>query len=146
MKRQMFTRVVPAWGLGMLLAGVAAAQDAEKDAKGDLAKLQGGWVGESGGKKVELKFDKDAFTLSRDDKSFKGTFKIDPSKKPREMDLAFVEGGRFAGKTGLGIYELDGDTLKWCFNRPGREGRPETFPDQEGEDGGRLYVIYKRAK
>ncbi len=53
-----------------------------------------------------------------------GTFKIDPTAKPKTMDSTATNGDN-AGKTMLGIYELDGDTLKICWAPPGKDrGRP----------------------
>jgi uncharacterized protein (TIGR03067 family) len=46
-------------------------------------------------------------------------FKLDPSQKPRAIDMTYQE-GPFKGKTNRAIYELDGDTLKEC-----RHGEPE---------------------
>jgi uncharacterized protein (TIGR03067 family) len=129
-------------GLGLLVAGSVATGG---DAKSELAKLQGNWIVEKDGKKIELKFDKSNFTISFEGKPFKGKFKIDPSKKPKQMDLTITEGEKFKDQTALAIYELDGKSLKWCANEPGKEGRPAEFPDKEG-DGKYLYVVFKRAK
>jgi uncharacterized protein (TIGR03067 family) len=64
------------------------------------------------------------------------------------MDLTITEGenANYLNKTALAIYDVDGDTLKWCANEPGREGRPTAFPAKEGEDKTHLYIIFKRAK
>ena len=39
---------------------------------------------------------------------FKGTIKLDASKKPRQMDMKVAEGPMFVGETSLAIYEIDG--------------------------------------
>jgi hypothetical protein len=44
------------------------------------------------------------------------------------------------------MYELDGDTLKWCANSPGQTDRPTEFPAMQGETAGSLYLVYKRSK
>jgi uncharacterized protein (TIGR03067 family) len=61
---------------------------------------------------------------------FKARFRIDPTKKPRAIDYTMTEGPT-KGKTQLGIYELDGDTVKFCFAAPGKE-RPTDFTAEEG--------------
>src|SRR5262245_16475144 len=114
----------------LALATLAPAGDAAKDA----AKIQGKWIAtfESEGKKVtiELTFARNTFTISFAGMPGKGTFKLDPSKSPSEIDLAVTEFEKkeYIGKTALGIYAFDGDDLKWCSNEPGREGRPKAFP------------------
>jgi uncharacterized protein (TIGR03067 family) len=144
-------RILVAWGCAVLLtAGLAMAGDA----KDDKAKLQGKWTYETEAKKLELQFDKDNFTVvitfTKDKKSesatFKGTFTIDAQKKPKHIDMKVVEGQGFAGQTSLGIYDIEGDTLKWCANGPGKDKRPAEFPPKEGEVDDILYVKLKRAK
>jgi uncharacterized protein (TIGR03067 family) len=142
-------RAILVCGLGLLLANAATGGDT----KGELAKLQGKWTADKAGKKIELKFDKDKFTISFEGKAFAGTFKIDPSKTPKHMDLTITEvdptvteGQKFVGKTALAIYAMDGDSLKWVASEPGKEDRPSAFPDKEGEVKGHLYLVFKRAK
>jgi hypothetical protein len=43
----------------------------------------------------------------------------------------------------LGIYELDGDTMKTCLAAPGKE-RPTEFSSKEGS--GRMSYVWKREK
>jgi uncharacterized protein (TIGR03067 family) len=136
-----------ACGLGILLVtGVAPGGEAKKD----LDKLQGKWAAELDGKKVELKFTKDQFVIAFSDGTkevmFKGTVKIDAGSKPKHIDLTIEEGEKFVGETARGIYELDGDTLKWCSNAPGKADRPTEFPATQGESAGLLYLVYKRSK
>ena len=57
--------------------------------------------------------------------TYKGTFSIDPSKKPKTIDVKFREGPE-KGNTSLGIYELDGDDLKLCLSVTTKE-RPTEF-------------------
>ena len=116
-----------ALGLGVLLAtGVATGGDA----KTDSAKLQGKWTGEFKDTTFELTFAKATFTLTIVGKeTYKGTFKIDPKKKPKELDLTFTEGNELKGKTSNGIYEVTGDTLKWCANEPGKMDRAKDFKE-----------------
>ena len=44
-----------------------------------------------------------------------------------------------------GIYEVDGDNLRWAAAEPGMEKRPTTFPAQEG-DFKELGFKFKRTK
>ena len=72
----------------------------------------------------------------------KAKITIDPSKKPKTIDYDVVDGPT-KGRTHLGIYELDGDTLKSCFGAPGAE-RPTGFASKPGEK--RTSTVWKRAK
>jgi uncharacterized protein (TIGR03067 family) len=76
-----------------------------------------------------------AFTIKRGDQLFlKGTFTLDPSQKPKTIDMKVTEGRREEdkGKVVRGIYELNQDTLKWCTADPGSEERPKEFATKEG--------------
>jgi uncharacterized protein (TIGR03067 family) len=70
------------------------------------------------------------------------TYKLDPSKKPAEIDLSPTEGD-FKDQIFPGIYELDGDTLKLCRNQPGQK-RPNEFVSNKGSD--EVLLILKRVK
>ena len=71
------------------------------------------------------------------------TFKVDPSKKPRAIDLTVAEGPE-KGKTYHGIYKLEGDTYTICRNvEPGKE-RPGEFVTRP--DSGLMLVVWKRDK
>ena len=71
-----------------------------------------------------------------------GTFQLDPSTKPKSLDLTATAGPN-KGKTLLAIYELDGDTLKVCYDLTGKN-RPKEFKTTEGSE---LYLVtYKREK
>ena len=41
------------------------------------------------------------------------SYKLTPTKKPAEVDLTALD-GKNKGVTSPGIYELKGDTLRWC--------------------------------
>ena len=72
------------------------------------------------------------------------TVKLDPTKKPKTIDVAFTE-GEHKGKTALGIYEIEGDTFRVCLARPGSgDGRPAEFFAKAGS--GRILVVYQREK
>ena len=71
-----------------------------------------------------------------------GTAKFDPTTKPKTIDITFTE-GEHKGKTCLGIYEIDGDTLRVCVARPGDE-RPADLSAKAGS--GHILVVYQREK
>jgi uncharacterized protein (TIGR03067 family) len=68
--------------------------------------------------------------------------KIDTSKKPKTMDIIGAEGPN-KGKTFLAIYELNGDTLRVCYNLGGKE-RPAEF--KTTKDSLVFLATYQRAK
>ena len=130
-----------ALAVGLLLA----AEDKKDDAKKDQEALQGTWrpvSAEQGGKdqgdeakEHTLTFEKDTFTVKRgDDVVLKGTFKLDPSKKPKTIDMTVTEARRDEDKDKdiHGIYELTKDGLKWCTSEPGNADRPKEFSTKEG--------------
>jgi uncharacterized protein (TIGR03067 family) len=71
-----------------------------------------------------------------------GTIKLDPTKKPKAIDIAFTEGEN-KGKTALGIYEIKSDAFRVCVARVGDE-RPAEFSARAGS--GRKLIVYKREK
>jgi uncharacterized protein (TIGR03067 family) len=72
----------------------------------------------------------------------KAKIALDPSKKPKTIDYQMTDGFT-KGKTQLGIYELEGDTFKACFSKPG-DARPADFTSKPGD--GRTSSIWKREK
>jgi len=136
-----------------LLLGADAAND---DVKKEKEKLQGTWkavtVEQRGESKEDtddhrLIFAGDEFTIKRGEQAvIKGKFKIDPSKSPKEIDMEITEDRKEEnkGKTALGIYSLDGDTLKWCASEPGAPDRPKEFSGPA--DTKQMLVTLKREK
>jgi uncharacterized protein (TIGR03067 family) len=131
----------------LILVWGAGAQD-----KKELEKLEGKWIVvsvERDGKADESLKDAvrvntaDRYTLTpKDGKAIAGTFKIDPATKPKSMDMMPGE-GRYKGMTLLGIYDLEGETLKICFAEPGKE-RPKEFTSKPGS--GVVLAVHHRAK
>jgi uncharacterized protein (TIGR03067 family) len=72
-----------------------------------------------------------------------GTSTLDPTKNPKTLDSTYTEGPD-KGKTFKGIYQLDGDTMKFC--RPGSpdDARPTEFKTTPGSSA--FVSVYKRAK
>ena len=120
--------------LTVTVAVLAAAGARGDDNKGST-KLEGSWVatswrrgdGEVGKDKVdtELTLTKDryAFPTGINRISKQGTIKLDAGKGTIDFT---PEDGPAKGKTLLGIYKVEGDTLTLCFAAAGRE-RPKEF-------------------
>jgi uncharacterized protein (TIGR03067 family) len=71
------------------------------------------------------------------------TIKVDSTKKPKNIDLKVTEGvGK--GKVALGIYELDGDTLKLCFPQDENVARPTEFASTDGSR--HVFLTMRRQK
>jgi uncharacterized protein (TIGR03067 family) len=135
--------VLAVFGTALLLSPVPAAD--KDDAKKDQEALQGTWrpvsseregkdQGDDAKEHVLFIFEKDTFTVKQGDQVLlKGTFKLDPSKKPKAIDMTVTEGRRDddKGKELHGIYELTKDGLKWCTAGPGGTDRPKEFSTRE---------------
>lgn len=108
----------------------------------DLASLQGTWIMtelEVNGQTVPEEKIKGTTLTIRDDKyivkvkksTHETTFKIDPTKTPRAIDMFFPDGPNLP-KLSKGVYELDGDTFKLCRHQMPGEDRPTqigSWPD-----------------
>ena len=136
---------------GFLLTAADKAPDA---AKKDTAQLQGEWSmvsGEIDAQPLPAEYLKGSRRVNKDDETtvtiagrvfMKARFTIDPTKKPKTIDYTVSE-GQTKGKTQLGIYEIDGDTVKFCYSAPGKD-RPTDFTTKEGS--GRVLSVWKREK
>jgi uncharacterized protein (TIGR03067 family) len=71
-----------------------------------------------------------------------GGLQADPSRNPNSLN-AMVTVGEHKGEVMLGIYSLDGDTLKFCLDIQG-ESRPKEF--KAGAGTKRLLAVCKRAR
>jgi uncharacterized protein (TIGR03067 family) len=121
------------------------------EAAGDKEKIQGTWkVVSQGGidiKVVKVVITADKLTMEFAGGKFPAVYKLDPSKKPKAFD---VEGNAVDPKTkerkfAPGIYALEGDELKMCWDA-NCKARPTEFTkvSKEGQDL-RLLVL-ERAK
>lgn len=137
----------------LLLVLAAGLVVVAADAKDELDKLQGTWArttAEVNGKPApegELKnttlvIQGDQYTLKTPDRDRKGTLKLDPTKSPKEIDLT-PSAGPNKGKTLHGIYELDGDTFRYCLAVDGKD-RPTEFSSKPGSGHG--LFVNKREK
>jgi uncharacterized protein (TIGR03067 family) len=135
-------------------AGLLLAADAKDDAVQKEFKLfEGTWKVASleidGAKQAEDVYKEwklvckgENFTFDDGNMASKGVFKIDPSKKPKTLDIIFKEGGN-QGMTMLGLYEIDGETFRACF-KPGSETRPTEFTAKQGS--GQILETLKKEK
>jgi uncharacterized protein (TIGR03067 family) len=126
----------------LLAGGVCVAQDG----KDDIKKLQGEWVVVSAsalpnqaanqpvGEKVTVKDNEWTSPPFSGDKRVKLTFKLDPSKTPKEIDFMLDM------DTYRGIYKIDGDTLTMCRSYKNK-ARPKQFKDTDA-----YLLVLKRAE
>ncbi len=132
----------------------ASWADDKPDAEIELKKFQGAWTfesSESGGQKIPVEQLKD-FVLTFDGAKHTvkngaqviqaGTQTLAPSKSPKTIDVTLTE-GPMKGAVMLGIYEIDGDTLRVCFDMGGKE-RPTEFKSPPGS--ATSVNVHKRAK
>jgi len=134
--------------------GSGILADDKTDVEKELKKFQGTWTFESsetGGKELpngELKgliltFEGDKHTVKKGDEVIQvGVQKLDPSKSPKTIDVTMTEGPN-KGAVMLGIYEIDGDTLKVCFDPHGKK-RPTEFKSAPGSEN--FVNVHKRVK
>jgi uncharacterized protein (TIGR03067 family) len=127
--------------------------------KSDLEKLQGTWLTVSlinNGKTLvdeksapadrpatKLVYQGTKWLIQVGDKTVaEGTFAIDSTKKPKEIDI--MDGSRTKNdKTKLGIFELNGDTYRFCL-APEGQPRPTEFTSTAGS--GHSLGVSKREK
>ncbi len=153
-------RTVVIWAAVSLIAGIgpraAAGDDKDEAVKTDRKSLAGTWgtlsfvndgkkLGDEEAKGHTVTYDADGKYQALNDGKvvFSGTFKVDPAKKPKTIDVTESPKGDDKAKIFLGIYEIDGDTLKVCFAPPGKE-RPTEFSSKTGS--GHLLSARKRQK
>jgi uncharacterized protein (TIGR03067 family) len=144
----------PSLALVLALAFSFVALGAEtKDANTkDIDAMQGTWLpseAELAGEKypdeirkmikLVIKDDKYTVTVGKE-RPDKGTVKLDPSAKPKTMDITSTDGPN-KGKTFLTIYEIDGDTMRVCYDLSGKS-RPTEFKTKPNTQ---LYLVtYQR--
>ena len=146
----MKAKTIPCICLAMILLTAASwSQNAADERK----LLQGTWLptaaevsenpfGEATLKIMKLVVEGDKYNVTVGISVDIGTIRIDPAAKPKTMDIIGTEGPN-KGKTFLAIYELNGDTLRICYDLTGKV-RPTEFKTRKGE--ALFLATYKRAK
>jgi uncharacterized protein (TIGR03067 family) len=143
------------YALLVLAAGLSsAAGDGKKEPLDmDYAKLEGTWrvvslevegmkIPEETIKESRLIIKGKEFTMKEKIATYRGNFIIDPSKKPKTIDMKFTEGPE-KGNTSLGIYELEGDDLKLCLTITAKD-RPSQLAAKPKSGHG--FEVLKREK
>jgi uncharacterized protein (TIGR03067 family) len=139
----MYTRIALAFVSAALLTPVGVAEE-----KSDSEKILGKWEVVSiqrGGralpdealKSLSFTFEKGKMIMQRGDQQREFGMKLDPAKKPKAIDVDMM------GKTGEGIYSLEGDSLKICHGEEG-DPRPAEMASKEGTNV--TLITLKRAK
>lgn len=142
----------------LLMAVCSTAVDDKADRiKRDYERLSGTWrliraledgkeVPEDVARNTRLVTKGDQFTILGDTglgTSPSGTFRIDPTKRPKTVD-SLQGNGPHKGETILGIYEIiDDDNKRACWAPPGKP-RPTDFTSEPGS--GHLLQYWRREK
>jgi len=140
-----------ALALMTLSVGLLAGGDDPKpeDVKKDLDTFQGTWTIvtlERDGVNLLQQFGTFEMVVKGDEytaPNIAATFKLDPSKSPKAIDISYKEGPA-AGQTIKAIYKLEGDNLTMCRARAQGDERPVEFAAPSGS--GRMLFAFKRAK
>jgi uncharacterized protein (TIGR03067 family) len=139
--------------VSVLVLGLLRADEPRDDqVKKDLEQLQGTWIIselEIDGQRVDtsklegtkLTFKGDKYVVTVKDQSFEVTVTLDPTTKPKSVDMVFTDGPN-KGKVHKGIYEIEGDTFKLCRPLNPESDRPRDFGTWPNT--GVFYVIWKR--
>ncbi len=131
----------------LLPAGFCAGDNKKGDKKDDKDLLQGEWQvvsTELRGKNVEKNKDRKV-VVKGDEWAYLGgelkfKFRIDATKKPKQLDL--TRSLQFGKKTWAGIYKIEGDTLTFCRSAEAGGERPTEF---KGGPAVAL-IVFKRAR
>lgn len=112
-------------------------------ARSTLERLQGAWMAVAGRRQAEFLIAGNRLAVHfADGDLYLGSFTLDHDGRHATMDV-FVEEGppRHKGRTARGIYEVDGDVLRWCTASPGQDQRPIAFAES---DPLHLCLVFRR--
>jgi uncharacterized protein (TIGR03067 family) len=143
-------------GLSMLMvlgACFSACAHVDEDMDKEIQKLEGTWVfisievdGKDAAKEVvknaKLTIRGRRFSLVYDQEFHNGIITVDPSKRPKTIDVIYSSGDE-KGKKSLGIYEIRNDSLKVCIGVIDA-ARPTQFVSTP--NSGHLLEVLKREK
>ena len=116
----------------------------EEKTRIDRERLQGRWVALSGQRADQMHVEDDQFTMTfHNGDVYSGTLTLDPTQRPRAVDLFIDEGpSHYQNKSLPAIYEFDGEHLILSPAKPGTDSRPRAFPP-EG-DATQLCFVFRR--
>jgi uncharacterized protein (TIGR03067 family) len=120
----------------VVLVGLAAGVGAENPGSGDRQKVLGVWSGGRPGDpkgSIELVITPTEISgrNARTGKSLgTGTYELDPAQKT--IDARGLE-NPVRGRTYLGLYSIEGNTLKWCANSRSKK-RPKDLVHRPDRD------------
>jgi uncharacterized protein (TIGR03067 family) len=143
------TETVPGPGLlSIMFVDWGFVIDNDKKEKADAEKIQGTWKAVSvvdGGNERDTKgarvvFTESKVTITDDKRDVPGEYNLDPSKKPKWIDITVDS------RTMPGIYELDGDKLRICLNEIAEGERPTAFESKGGSSPNDLLMVLEREK
>jgi uncharacterized protein (TIGR03067 family) len=143
--------------LGLMFASallMVAADDPKDAVKKEYDKFDGTWKMESftvDGKPAPIEsfaefrmtLKGETFATVTPEGKTNGTYKVDPSKSPKTIDITFT-GGPLDGVTMLGVYKLDGDTYTVCIPAGGGNERAKELASKPGS--GLILEVLKRVK
>ena len=129
----------------LLLAGllVAAPPKGFENMQGTWTPTEGEFAGQALPAQVlqtvKLTIEGDKYTVVTGEGTDKGTLKLAEDKKPKHMDIIGTDGPN-KGKTILAIYEVQGDSMRVCYELEGKV-RPKEFSGKQ-----MLLIKYERKK
>ena len=147
-------------GLGLATRTLAGASNGQNDSfKKELKALEGNWRCtrvELAGRLLPPAIVKGERYIIEDDKlqtywgdTGKGgaatILKIDAKASPKTIDIEYTSGGN-RGKTQLGIFKLDKDTLEVAWAEPGAKKRPTKFTSGPGVGSAHEHRLLEREK